>query len=781
MADRTLGPATEEPGREPDRIAVLVEGERNRRLLVEQLSRRYAVLPDHDDRALGGAVDLLIVDLLTLRRLWDAVRARRAAEEPAFLPVLLIAPGGEIGPAERDLWSVADDRLAAPVNPAELATRLEVLLRARRLSREFATTVARLRAAEAEREAVLAKIEGDRARFAAVLKQLPSGVVIGEAPAGRIVSGNDQAAKIWRVPALTAEAVEEYGKFEGYHPDGRWVEPDEWPLARAIRGEVVTDEQIEIVRADGERGVTSQSAAPIYDAQGRIVAGAVVFTDITERVAAESALRQSEERYRALVMASSEVLYSMSPDWSVMRQLRSSRSFLANTEQPIRNWLQEYIPPDDQPRMMAAINEAVRTKSVFELEHRVRRADGGLGWTLSRAVPLLDASGEIVEWIGAAGDITGRKQAEAERERLLEEIRSNATELDAALSAIADGLIIYGPRGEISRMNAAAEEIFGYSESERALPIAERWTATGLWFETVTGRRLSLEESPSYRALRGETVTGMTLVLRRGDSRPIWVSVSAAPILGADAKEHGAVITLSDVSALHTLQEEREAYIHMISHDLRAPLTAVLGQAQLVERIADLPEAARRAANAIVVSARRMNVLIQDLVDSARIQSGQITLRRSPLDLAEFVRDLLGRLASAMETDRVSIAAEEGLPLVSADPARLERILTNLLSNALRYSDPGTPVAVRLARRAGEVVTAIEDHGRGIEPEELSHLFERFYRARAGKEHVASVGLGLYITKGLVEAHGGRVWAESEVGKGSTFGFTLPAEERSAP
>ena len=112
-----------------------------------------------------------------------------------------------------------------------------------------------------------------------------------------------------------------------------------------------------------------------------------------------------------LVTASSEVVYCMSPDWSEMRQLRG-RGFIADTETPSAAWIQEYIHPDDQPLVMAVINEAIRTKSNFELEHRVRRVDGILGWTFLRAIPLLDANGEIVEWFGAASDITDRKQAE---------------------------------------------------------------------------------------------------------------------------------------------------------------------------------------------------------------------------------------------------------------------------------------------------------------------------------------------------------------------------------
>ena len=143
--------------------------------------------------------------------------------------------------------------------------------------------------------------------------------------------------------------------------------------------------------------------------------------EIAERKQAEEALVESERRFRTLITASSEVIYEMSPDWSEMRNL-SGGNFLADTEETNRNWLQEYIHPDDQSQVKAAINEAVRTKSIFELEHRVFRADGTLGWTFSRAVPLLDSAGQIIEWFGAASDVTARKQAEEALQTLNNEL-----------------------------------------------------------------------------------------------------------------------------------------------------------------------------------------------------------------------------------------------------------------------------------------------------------------------------------------------------------------------
>src|SRR5262249_44634500 len=133
--------------------------------------------------------------------------------------------------------------------------------------------------------------------------------------------------------------------------------------------------------------------------------------ETTEQEAKSTALRDSEARFRALVTASADVVYRMSPDWSEMWHLRG-RSFIADTETATGTWLDKYIHPDDQPYVMAAINEAIRTSTTFELEHRVFRADGTLGWTFSRAVPIRQPDGTITEWFGAASDISRRKEAE---------------------------------------------------------------------------------------------------------------------------------------------------------------------------------------------------------------------------------------------------------------------------------------------------------------------------------------------------------------------------------
>jgi PAS domain S-box-containing protein len=180
----------------------------------------------------------------------------------------------------------------------------------------------------------------------------------------------------------------------------------------------ILNQRIEILamRKDGSIFPVELTIAEVKIGDQRLFTGTI--QDISERSRAAEKLRESEARFRALVTTSADVIYRMSPDWSEMRQL-DGRGFLANTSEPDRNWLSKYIHPNDQGSILSSIRKAVETKSVFKLEHRVLQADGNLGWTYSRAVPILDAKGNIIEWFGAASDITEEKRAQEEQQKLI--------------------------------------------------------------------------------------------------------------------------------------------------------------------------------------------------------------------------------------------------------------------------------------------------------------------------------------------------------------------------
>ncbi len=408
------------------------------------------------------------------------------------------------------------------------------------------------------------------------------------------------------------------------------------------------------------------------------------------------------------------------------------------------------------------------------------------------ASPVRDDAGNITGVVLVFRDVTERKRAEVDRERLLEQVQSingqlveanfraqeqaemarrRAAELDAIVGSIADGIIIYDQNGEIARMNTALEEMLSFSAEDLSQPLPERMSKSRV--DTPEGKPFLVENMLIRPAIRGETVKGAVVALHKPGGSAVWVSSSAAPIRASDGSVLGVVASFADITPLHELEELREDLIRTVSHDLRNPLASITGQAQLIQRLAEKTDLVRASAGQLLTSARRMNAMIQDLVDSVRVESGHVPLETQPVDLNYLVFDLLDRAPENLQTERVKVTIPAGLSPALADPNRLERVLMNLVSNALKYSPPEAEVLVEAELRGREVAVSVRDRGKGIAPEDLPHIFERFYRSQEDRG-TEGMGLGLYISRMLLQAHGGSIWVESELGRGSSFYFTLP-------
>jgi PAS domain S-box-containing protein len=268
-------------------------------------------------------------------------------------------------------------------------------------------------------------------------------------------------------------------------------------------------------------------------------------TDVDLKLA-EEALFENEAEYRALINASSQVLYSMNPDWSEMRQLKGG-NFLADTEKPNRNWLQEYIHPDDQKLVLDTIGEAVRTGSVFELEHRVRRVDGTLGWTLSRAVPIRNAAGEIVKWIGAASDITESKRTE----ELLRESQRNLEEKSAELETIIDTMpagiwIFHDPGCSLITGNRVARQILGELEGGGAPENERPWREIRKGGVPISPDQLLMHTA----CASGQEVHGEAIEVEGIDGATRQLYGDAVPLFDSNNNVRGSIGVLVDITKL---------------------------------------------------------------------------------------------------------------------------------------------------------------------------------------------------------------------------------------
>jgi PAS domain S-box-containing protein len=503
----------------------------------------------------------------------------------------------------------------------------------------------------------------------------------------------------------------------------------------------------------------------------------LIAQDITTLTQARNHTEQQKARIQAILDHSPAVIYLKDrPGRILVANKAAARIFGRSVESIIGKTDHELFPRDFADLVRHNDELVLAAGEHQEFEENIELEDGPHTF-ISIKSPLRDEAGKIIGICGISTDITSRKQAEAERHQLLEQLRAKTAELEATFAAMTEAVVIFGPEGEILRMNPAAEDFLDYPKDMLEKPLHERLA----WVQPtdLEGRPLEPEKMPVARALRGEDVQGMIVVLHP-PGRTIWAVISAAPVCTPEGRQLGAVATLTDVTPLHDLQESRELYIHTISHDLRTPLTVIQGHSQMLEESLsagkELPEDTEMHIEAILTGTDRMNAMIEDMVEAARLEGDELRLEKETILLPVILENLLQSLSPGMDTDRLHVEIPRDLPPVRADRNRLERILANLLSNALKYGPPSTPIHFRVTPGTGEVVLSLADRGPGIDPDDLPYIFERFYKPKAGRKG-GGVGLGLYIARRLVEAHGGRIWAESTPGEGSTFYFTLPTTQ----
>jgi signal transduction histidine kinase len=581
---------------------------------------------------------------------------------------------------------------------------------------------------------------------------------------------------------------------------GRPLAPNDSPEVRALRGETVHSQFGRGVTLDGRELYVETSAAPLRDQAGTITGAVVVLRDVgalesarAQATVAKVATAVSVARgLPALVeavlsqvagslQAAGLALYTADDACRTLR-LCGHRGLPAETVERLREL--SYDATSIGPRAVVtgelqvvrdvrAIPEALSFLSGVARDF----GEGSLvavplkaygrtvgAMTYATQVPQ-DYSTSELETIQTMGDIVAVGLANAQLEDDAEKERRR---LEAVIAASPEGILLVGfPEGQLLLANTAAREILGPAIA-----------LTSGSFCRPDGRPFARDELPPLRAIRGEVVIGEELLVITSEDSKVPILVNAAPIRGPDGSVAGAVALFQNISPLKALERQREDFIHTVSHDLRTPLSIVLGHAQIIERFGDASERVAKGTRAIITAVRRMNSMIQDLVDSSRLESGDLRLAPRPIDLRAYLTDLRERLSVSLDTQRVRLEVPDGLPEALADVDRLERIVTNLVSNALKYSPGGTQVRVTVAARDGELVTSVEDHGRGIAPDELPKLFQRYFRTRDAREHREGLGLGLYIVKGLVEAHHGRVWVESAVDRGSAFHFSLPIAVR---
>jgi PAS domain S-box-containing protein len=350
--------------------------------------------------------------------------------------------------------------------------------------------------------------------------------------------------------------------------------------------------------------------------------------------------------------------------------------------------------------------------------------------------------------------------------------------------------IVFGeaPSGRIVIRNRHAEQIIG--EAVIASPTVEGYSE---WVGfRPDGSRVEPAEWPLAKALRGEIVRNDEVLYQRRDGRSVWIRIHAAPVRDADGTILGGIVAFYDIDEERTMRMEnvrlyeetrranraKDDFFAAVTHELRTPMTAIIGWAHLLKMEQfDNPHAIE-AANAIADSAMLQAQLVDDLLDVSRIATGKLSLHREPIDLNEVAQQAVQAVQPAAESNGLRLHVSLGdACVIDADRGRIRQIVGNLLSNAIKFTPTGGLIELTSSVHDGFATLAVRDTGRGIEASLLPHIFERFQQAKSAE--LGGLGLGLTIVRHLVEMHGGDVRAESEgAGKGATFTVRLPLADR---
>jgi PAS domain S-box-containing protein len=534
------------------------------------------------------------------------------------------------------------------------------------------------------------------------------------------------------------------------------------------------------------------------------------FRDVTERKQAEEALRAGEARYRAIVQDQTELICRTRPDGTLTfvndaycRYFnRTAEALLGSRFQP------PIYPPDVEVVSRKRLTLSAQTPTVTYW-HRVELPGDGIRWQQWTDHVLYDDQGQLVEIQSVGQDITDRKQAEAALKQRNEQLLalnaiataiSHAPDVNRMANDVLDQLI------ELLRIDGGCLYLYDEVEAGRPLVLVAQRGLLGTAQERLN--TIQMDTAPSAvapparlvaRALNAigwdeasghhvgvpiqskDVVLGVLGVFRHSldklspDERQTLATVGHQ--VGVAIENMRLVAQAAEVEILRELDRLRSELIANVSHELRTPLglISLFCTTLLREEVTLNPETQREFLNDIKEEADRLEAIVDNLLDLSRLQAGRLHLDRRPTDLRDLIQRTLDAMQPQLTGHRFVFNFPEGPLVAEVDARRFEQVLLNLGGNAIKYSPAGGDITVTGRQTGPEILLQIQDQGIGIPPQDLTRIFERFYRvSNELMQQIGGAGLGLAVCQGIVEAHGGRIWAESVPGAGSTFYFTLP-------
>jgi two-component system, OmpR family, sensor histidine kinase VicK len=612
----------------------------------------------------------------------------------------------------------------------------------------------------------------ERCFVAATLDSIPALVTVLDT-AGRVVRMNEPCSQLTGISlahAIGMPFVEEFLE----EKDRGWVVNK---LRDAVEGLASGPHETVWRGVSGSSRRVSWTLRPLQGPTGEIQYLIVSGQDVTDQRAMEKALLSSETRYREMVENSLGFVFTCSMEG----RLTSLNAFTAET--------MGYRPEDLVGRMVTELMDAtgvatfqdclntVETDAEWQGALSLRRSDGVFRRIAvhSRGMQL---AGERSFAIVHGMDVTEQYEAE-------EALHLATRQRELILESVGDGIFGIDLDGKVTFINEAGASTLGYAPDQ----LTGRDLHELIHHSHADGIPYSRSTSPILQALRrAEPIRMRDEVFWRRNGSAIQVEYSANPLL-EDGRVSGMVVAFQDVSERRRLERMKDEFISTVSHELRTPLTSLRASLGLIQSGAldKRPEKQRQMVEMAIANSDRLIRLVNDILDFDGAEKRQLPLRREPVEAIDLLRRAADVAHVAATQARMEFRIDAKASPVFADSERVMQVLNELVTNAIKFSPPGTSIQLS-ARDAGsngpgggsagaqEVWFVVADQGRGIAPEKLERIFEPFQQGDASDSRaLGGTGLGLALCRSIVEQHGGRIWAESELGNGSRFVFTLPA------
>lgn len=503
--------------------------------------------------------------------------------------------------------------------------------------------------------------------------------------------------------------------------------------------------------------------------------GAIVanFRDITERKEADEA----RLKLAAIVVSSGDAIIGKTLDGIITSWNAAAERMYGYTGDEIVGKPITLLFPLDRQNEFTSIMEQIKKGERIDSYETTRVRKDGTILTVSVTVsPIKNMAGEIMGASAIARDISEQKRLEAE-------VRQAKQQLEVIFQHVADGITVQDQSGTIIYVNDTGARRSGFSSAQEMLALDRQTLEQHLSrFEMKDegGHLISLTELPAFKALQGVRYSEMVIqYLDTSTGTSSWAIVKSTPIFDERGQVQLAVNIFSDITEQKELEQRKDAFIGMASHELKTPMTSLKGFTQLLRRMFErqgITEPLRYLAR-MEGQLDRLTKLIKDLLDITKMQTDKLPLRVEAFDLSEFVRETVENTQAMSVTHRLYFE-RAAHPQVVGDKDRIEQVLINLLSNAVKYSPDAHSVIVRVSADQEYAIVSVQDFGKGIAEVHQQKIFERFYQVSDTEDKPFSgLGIGLYISSQVIKQHQGRIWVESSKGAGATFYFTLPLKE----